>query len=65
MDAYADSSFLVSCYILDANTAQAKAHLLRAAQPLVFTLLHRLEVKNALMLGVFRGLISASDANAA
>jgi hypothetical protein len=29
MDYYADRSFLVSCYIVDANTAQAKAWLAR------------------------------------
>lgn len=65
MSHYADSSFLVSCYVTDANTAQAKAYLLRAGVPLVFTALHALEVRNAFQLGVFRGLFSAADAAAA
>lgn len=65
MSHYADSSFLVSCYVTDANTPQAKAHLLRAGAPLVFTALHALEVRNAFQLGVFRGLFSATDAAAA
>lgn len=64
MNHYADSSFLVSCYIVDANTAQAKAWLSRTGAPLIFTALHALEVRNAFELGVFRGLISAADAAA-
>ena len=64
MNHYADSSFLVSCYVADANTAQAKAWLSRAGTPLIFTALHALEVRNAFELGVFRGLFSAADAAA-
>lgn len=56
MSHYADSSFLVSCYVMDANTSQAKGYLLRTGVPLVFTALHALEVRNAFQLGVFRGL---------
>jgi len=37
MNFYVDSSFLVSCYVTDANTAQAKGYLLRTGPPLVFT----------------------------
>jgi len=65
MNHYADSSFLVSCYITDANTPQSKAWLLRTSGPLIFTALHALEVKNAFKLGVFRGLFAAADATAA
>jgi predicted nucleic acid-binding protein len=65
MSHYADSSFLVSCYLLDANTPQAKAYLLNTNVPLVFTLLQALEVRNAFKLGVFRGLITAAEASAA
>ncbi|HZK82720.1 MAG TPA: type II toxin-antitoxin system VapC family toxin [Humisphaera sp.] len=61
MKHYADSSFLVSCYIADRNTAAAKAWLLRARIPLPFTELHALEVRNAFHLGVFRGLITPAD----
>ena len=62
---YADSSFLVSCYIVDANTAQAKNYLLHAAMPLVFTALHDLEIRNAFELGIFRGQLTAVQAAAA
>ena len=65
MNRYADSSFLVSCYVTDANTSQAKAWLLRTGGPLVFTALHALEVGNAFKLGVFRGLFAAANAAAA
>jgi hypothetical protein len=65
MNRYADSSFLVSCYVTDANTPQAKAWLLRTGGPLVFTALHSLEVRNAFELGVFRGLFAAANAAAA
>jgi predicted nucleic acid-binding protein len=65
MSHYADSSFLVSCHVTDANTSQAKAFLARLNAPLSFTALHALEVRNALRLGVFRGLFAESDAVAA
>ncbi|GDY21894.1 hypothetical protein LBMAG56_32410 [Verrucomicrobiota bacterium] len=65
MSHYADSSFLVSCYVTDAPTAQAKAHLSAHSVPLIFTALHDLEVRNALKLGVFRGLFTAAAAAAA
>lgn len=65
MSHYADSSFLVSCYIVDANTTRAKAWLSSTNAPLIFTALHGLEIRNAFKLGVFRGLFSAADANAA
>ena len=65
MSYYADSSFLVSCYVPDAHTSQAKGYLLRTGEPLVFSALHALEVRNAFRLGVFRGLYSARDAAAA
>jgi predicted nucleic acid-binding protein len=65
MSHYPDSSFLVSCYARDANTRDAKACLNRIQVPLVFTAFHTLEVRNALKLGVFRGLLTANDANAA
>jgi predicted nucleic acid-binding protein len=56
---------LASCYLIDANTPRAKAYLLGANVPLVFTALQALEVGNAFQLGVFRGLFSASDAASA
>ena len=65
MKYYADSSFLVSCYLVDANTASAKAWLRRIRAPLPLTDLHQLEVPNALRLGVFRQVISQAQADAA
>lgn len=65
MASYADSSFLVSCYVADANAAQARAYLTRTGTPLIFTSLHALEVRNAFELGVFRGLFAAPEARAA
>ncbi len=65
MRVYADSSFLVSCYLVDANTAQAKAYLNGRDTPLPFTALHELEVRNALRLGVFRGVLREEQAKAA
>lgn len=65
MNHYADSSFLVSCYVVDANTPQAKVWLSRTGAPLPFTALHSLEVRNAFKLGVFRGLFPAAAAVAA
>ena len=65
MSFYADSSFVVSCYVADTNTTHAKAYLIRTGAPLVYTALHALEVRNAFKLGVFRGLFGVADANAA
>jgi predicted nucleic acid-binding protein len=65
MSVYADSSFLVSCYVVDANTPHARAYLSEHNSPLVFTALHDLEVRNALRLGVFRGLLTEEQAKAA
>ena len=62
MDCYADSSFLVSCYVADSHTPRANAYLLRTGGRLVFT---ALEVRNAFKLGVFRGVFAAADAKAA
>ena len=65
MNHYADSSFLVSCYVVDAHTPQARAWLARTGAPLPFTALHVLEVRNAFKLGVFRGWFPAAAAAAA
>jgi predicted nucleic acid-binding protein len=52
---YADSSFLVSLYMLDANTHVATLLARSLPEPLVYSGLHRLEVSNAFALSVFRG----------
>lgn len=65
MSHYADSSFLVSCYVLDTNTSLAKAYLSGMSAPLTWTSLHALEVRNAFELGIFRGLLTTVDVTAA
>lgn len=65
MTYYADSSFLVSCYLPDANTSRAKSYLRSIGAPLGLNALQALEVGNAFELGVFRGLFSAADATSA
>ena len=40
MRLYADSSFLVSCYLMDANTAQVKTYLSGRNVSLIITALH-------------------------
>ncbi|MEA2414246.1 MAG: uncharacterized protein QOI58_903 [Thermoanaerobaculia bacterium] len=65
MGVYVDSSFLVSCYIVDVNTPLARAYLSEHDLPLVFTALHDLEVRNALRLGVFREVLTQEEATAA
>jgi hypothetical protein len=65
MTCYADSSFLVSCYLPDANTSRAKAYLRGLGAPLAWNALQALEVGNAFELGVFRGLFSVADATSA
>jgi predicted nucleic acid-binding protein len=62
MKHYADSSFLVSCYLADRNSAAAKAWLASSAVQLPFTELHALEVRNAFQLGVFRQAVTPADA---
>jgi len=65
MSLYADTSLLVSYYVSDANSADAQALIGTVTSPLVFTALHRLEMRNALELGVFRQLLTPSQARAA
>jgi hypothetical protein len=65
MTLYADTSLLVSYYIPDANTANAQALLGALNDPLPFTGLHRLEMRNAFALGVFRRLFGPSQVSAA
>lgn len=65
MTTYADTSFLVSCYVPDKNSPESKRVLSAISSTLPFTALHALEVRNAFKLGVFRGHIKAPDADAA
>jgi hypothetical protein len=59
---YADTSFLSSYYLPDANSARALAAVRLLTAPFVFTALHRLEPRNALTLAVFRGRINTQQA---
>jgi hypothetical protein len=61
MTYYADSNFLVSCYLFDANTKAARAYLSDTSAPLAWTALHALELSNAFELGIFRGLLTTTD----
>jgi len=56
---------LVSCYIADTHTSQAKEYLLQTGAPLSLTPLHALEVRNAFKLGIFRKLLTNAEAAAA
>jgi hypothetical protein len=54
MKFYADTSFLYSYYSADANSARADSWRQSNAVTLPFTLLHRLELRNAIELAVFQ-----------
>jgi predicted nucleic acid-binding protein len=62
---YADTSFLVSLYVLDANSAAAAARMKRAKLPLSVSSLGELELTNAICLRVFRKELSRGEAKAA
>lgn len=65
MSLYADTSLPVSYYVNDSNSAQAQGLIHATPGPLMFTGLHRLELRNALELGVFRRLITLAQSAAA
>ena len=58
MNAYADTSFLFSLFIADANTPSALAFRQTTVDPVPFTAFHRLELRNAMSLAVFRKKIT-------
>ncbi len=62
---YADTSFLVSLYVQDANSVRAVAAVEAGAMPLVFTPLIRHELRNALRLCVFRRQITSAQRESA
>ena len=61
MSTYADTSFLVSLYVLDDNSAKASASFQRISLPLLLTPLLEIEIANALYLRVFRKEASERD----
>lgn len=64
MPVYADTSYLVSLYTVDANTADAVAHDQRAASPPMLTSFGQFELKNAVRLKAFRREITSEQAEA-
>ena len=62
MNIYLDTSFLVSLYTLDANSAAALKAIARATGPFPVTAFCELELTNAIELRVFRREIAASHA---
>ena len=62
---YADTSFIVSLYVQDGNSARAVAAMEKGAVPVVLTPLIRHEVRNALRLCVFRRQLSSAQREAA
>ena len=65
MNLYADTSLLISYYINDSHSVSAQAVLHATTDPLPFTGLHRLEMRNALALGVFRRILTSAQVSAA
>lgn len=58
MPAYADTSFLVRAYTPHVDSQEVLTWLQNARDPLPFTPVHRLEVRNAIRLRVFRNEIT-------
>jgi len=65
LNAYADTSFLVSLYSLDANSASAANEINRLNPTLLLTPLGELEIFNALELRIFRRDSTRAQINAA
>jgi predicted nucleic acid-binding protein len=61
---YADASFLVSLYVLDANSEKATAHMQRAPFPILLNSFGYLELTNAISLRLFRHELASSKAKA-
>jgi predicted nucleic acid-binding protein len=61
LSAFADSSFLVSLYLRDANSNLATARMSEIASPLMLSSLGELELTNALQLYVFRKQMDESN----
>lgn len=58
---FADTSFLVSLYSAEKETATAQGYMQRAAQSLTYTPFHRLELRTALRLRVFRKSMTSME----
>ena len=64
MGVYADTSFLASYYLPDANSGLVPGVLRDVTSGIIFTALHRLELGNALVLAVFQQRIARDQADA-
>ena len=64
MSIYADKSLLISYYLNDSNSERAQALIDASDVSLPFTGLHRLEMRNALALGIFRGILTPAQVRA-
>jgi predicted nucleic acid-binding protein len=64
MRAYVDTSVLGALFLPEAESARAAALVQRMQEPLAFTPLHRLELRNAIRLAVLRRRITALQATA-
>jgi hypothetical protein len=62
--AYVDTSFLVSLYVQDANSARAQQIATSLREPIVVTSLQRHEARNALRLAAFLGEITRGECDA-
>jgi predicted nucleic acid-binding protein len=65
LSAYADTSFLVSLYVPDTNSAEAASRIQRLPLPVLITPLGELELVNAVELRLFRKEVRPLDARAA
>jgi predicted nucleic acid-binding protein len=63
MSAYPDTSFLMSLYVRDGNSTAALAWAQAGRRSLPFTPLHRHELRNAVLLAVFRGWFGETTAH--
>jgi len=61
MIAYADTSFLARVYTPHVDSRKAVDWMQKAREALPFTPLHRLELRNAMRLRVFRGEVNAGQ----
>jgi predicted nucleic acid-binding protein len=63
LSVYADSSFIVSLYLTDIHSAEARRRM-QGAPPLILTPFHRAEWAHALAQHQFRGSLTSGDAGA-
>ncbi|MGH9530297.1 MAG: hypothetical protein ACRD2S_10315, partial [Terriglobales bacterium] len=63
MSAYADTSFLVSLYVWDKNSAPAAATFARLPLPILLTPLLEIEIINTFQLRIFRKESTEEETN--